>query len=575
MKELIDKLEAKDKNIENLSLAYNGLEELPDVLASFQNLVSLDLSHNKLKVFPTQILALRNLRSLTLSHNKLEQIPDAINQLQHLNLLVLNSNPLEEFPLAVLQLTKLHKLSLIRCPKIEIPEEIDNLQELKALYLQNTALKSLPKTLANLPHLSELNIQAHKIRQFPYHLLLLGQLPARSARILDSMLFGINIGTMQKIMRMTSKLTKIQAPLALRKYAFEVLTGQKNTVADRRPLFDLLRINYPPLNKKTWQLINASNSTNLANSPLTKNSTICLLGKPKVLKKLATQERLEQSNIQYTQKITEQTTHAVLVPPLPKNHQVHNYPNLVFITEQDLHQFLKAKEGGFLLENNQDAELNRSNLIELLYSTQEESIRLGVQLIDGGGLDQTLITPLFIAYTYVQNPALRKTIRQLLYINIDKGGQQLLRGRISFYAPSMREIEICNRLIRYQKACSNLDAQQIALFLYKKYQKAYTYLVLHTTAAQQKQFLAQFINTQQIFDFSSLPNLHKLPNSLAEYQNLIGINLQGCSFHHFPEVLLEQTFPKLKWVDLRKTYIRKLPYPLPKHLEDCKFFTDF
>lgn len=574
MKELIEKLKLKDKNIEHLSLAYHELEELPELISSFQNLTTLDLSFNKFKVIPPQLFKLPKLKILILKNNQIATLSNSFQQLQELTLLSLYANPLQEFPLVILQLAKLQTLILNRCPKIEIPEEIDQLQQLTHLHLENCALQKLPKTLGNLPLLKKLNIQAHKLRKFPDALLCLGQLPAKSAGYLDPMLFGINIGTMQKILRMVAKLDRIQAPLSLRKYALSILT-KKNIVIDRKLLFDLLCINYLPLELEVWQLIEVSNSKTLEHSSLDKTSVICLLGRPKVLKKLATQERLSQLGIEYTQKISTQTTHLVLVAPIPKNHQVHNYPNLVFISEQHLNQFLQAEEGGFLLEKNTDAKTNRANLVELLYSTQEESIRLAVQLINSGGLDQTLITPLFIAYTYVQDLQLRKAIRDILYVNIDENGQQLLRGRISFYAPSMRETEICNRLLRYQKACSELDAAQVALFLYKRYQKAYTYLVLHTKPAQQQEFLATFISKQQILDCTSLSQLHKLPNLLKAFPKLIGINLQGCSFHQFPKVLVQQKLPKLKWVDLRKTHIRKLPYPLPKHLEECKFFTDF
>ncbi|MCP4438441.1 MAG: leucine-rich repeat domain-containing protein [Aureispira sp.] len=574
MEDLVRKLQTKDKTTQYLSLAHNGLEELPAIITSFQKLKTLDLSYNKFKVLPPQVLALQNLRLLILNNNRLEDLPDTLGQLQSLETIMIHANPLEGFPRGLLQLNKLHTLALTRCPKVEIPEDIDKLQNLEKLYLGNSAIKTLPKSLANLPKLGLLDIQSHKIRQVFSTFLFLAHLNPQKARLLDPMLFGINVGTMQKIIRMVAKLSKINAPLSLRKYAFDILT-QKTIPIDRKLLFDLLCINYPPLNNKVWTLIADNNNHTLAKQPLDKNSVVCIVGRPKALKKTATYERLNKLGIQYTQKLNTTTTHALVVAPIPLKHKVHNYPNLVFISEQDLHQFLQEQEGGFLLEQDKETIQNRGNLIELLYSTQEESIRLAVQLIEGGGLDKSLITPLFIAYTFVQDKTLRKKIRQLLYVNIDKGGQELLRGRISFYTTSMRESEICNRLIRYQKATASLDISQVAQFVYKNHQKAYTYLILHAPAKQQTAFLQLFINSQHILDCSKLSRLGNLPTTLKEFPDLMGINMQGCSIRQFPKILLDYPFKKLKWVDLRKTNVRKLPYPLPPHLEDCKFFTNF
>ena len=120
-------------NLKSLDLRGNRLTSLPSEITSLQKLTSLNLSHNGFNLFPAEVCYLKKLRSLQFAGNKVTDLPAEINQLHDLEELVFynevwGSSTIRGLPEGMLQLKKLKILDLRGTP-VPIPPEIINKTE--------------------------------------------------------------------------------------------------------------------------------------------------------------------------------------------------------------------------------------------------------------------------------------------------------------------------------------------------------------------------------------------------------------------------------------------------------------
>ena len=98
--------------IEELYLAHNSLEEIPDVHEWATSLVLLDLSHNQLQNLP-QYCEAPKLKILNLGHNKFRRVPQCVCSFTSLQRLEINHNPdILNLPVEMGRLTSLVLLNL-------------------------------------------------------------------------------------------------------------------------------------------------------------------------------------------------------------------------------------------------------------------------------------------------------------------------------------------------------------------------------------------------------------------------------------------------------------------------------
>ncbi|KAA1475261.1 adenylate cyclase-like protein [Dentipellis sp. KUC8613] len=159
-------------SLEQLQLAYNELESLPNNIGDLDHLTFLSCCHNRLTSLPNSIGRMTRLNIFNARNNRLTEIPAAIWNCGSLMTLNLTGNLIETWnpPLAssVEDLRKMSALSLWNSqPSRTI---IPLVQSLKKLYLgQNKLTDDVIALLAILKNLELLNISFNDIVEIPGH----------------------------------------------------------------------------------------------------------------------------------------------------------------------------------------------------------------------------------------------------------------------------------------------------------------------------------------------------------------------------------------------------------------------
>ena len=143
-------------NKEEISLSNEGIEKIPN-LSLFKNLEELYLKYNKIEEIP-EILP-NSLKKLCLNHNKIEKIPDILPN--SLELLYLDYNKIEKIPVTLPN--SLQRLDLGNNKIEKIPETLPD--SLKKLYLINNKIEEIPDNLPN--SLQKLDLRYNEIKDIP------------------------------------------------------------------------------------------------------------------------------------------------------------------------------------------------------------------------------------------------------------------------------------------------------------------------------------------------------------------------------------------------------------------------
>jgi len=140
------------KNLEELNLSINEIEELPKEIGELKKLKRLYLPFNALQSLPKEIGNLENLKVLDLRFNLIKELPSEIGKLQNLEKLDLAENQLQYLSEEILKLDNLRRLTLYKAFDLEDlrqdPKElIDILQKLEEKIGFSNVIEDLKKEL--------------------------------------------------------------------------------------------------------------------------------------------------------------------------------------------------------------------------------------------------------------------------------------------------------------------------------------------------------------------------------------------------------------------------------------------
>lgn len=155
-----------------------GIEKLP--------LETIYLWKNRLKIFPLSLTEIKSLQNLTISYNFISELPSRIDNLSNLISLDVSNNNIFELPRSIGNLDSLEYLDLEENNITYLPTEIGHLHNLSKLNLGNNKISYLPQTLQDLPELKELVIQGNLL-QMPATLMDL-----KKSKVLLEMYFSLN-----------------------------------------------------------------------------------------------------------------------------------------------------------------------------------------------------------------------------------------------------------------------------------------------------------------------------------------------------------------------------------------------
>src|SRR3990167_8375247 len=152
-------------NLNELVLANNLLDILPEELANLENLKLLNLNTNNFSTFPVIVCFLYQLEKFSIQSNKLYHIPSEIALLANLQILDVSKNHLNELPDELSQLTKLQELYASQNNLVTIPDFISDFIFLKKLDVSSNQLIFVSDNLSTL-NLSHFNCSDNPLEYF-------------------------------------------------------------------------------------------------------------------------------------------------------------------------------------------------------------------------------------------------------------------------------------------------------------------------------------------------------------------------------------------------------------------------
>ena len=152
------------KNLRQLFLEHNNLNELPEDIGDLENLLHLSLSNNKLTTLSkssfgkTNFIDLQNLITLNVSNNQLVKLPTNIGNLIKLRELNVAGNNISTLPNSFFELKQLRNLNLSRNKLKIISARFGNLQNMINVYLSNNQLVKIEIDIIHLPKLQQIDL---------------------------------------------------------------------------------------------------------------------------------------------------------------------------------------------------------------------------------------------------------------------------------------------------------------------------------------------------------------------------------------------------------------------------------
>jgi len=163
----LSKAMANPQATESLDLTHQYLETVPEGIDSLKNLTNLTLDQNRIQELPDSLFKLSKMRHLSVQYNALKTVPPTIGELSSLESLDLAGNHLGELPEQLFKLPRLETLVLSDNNLTRLPEDLGKLSSLKILEIKKNDLSTLPQSVSRLSNLEVLNLVGNKLTSLP------------------------------------------------------------------------------------------------------------------------------------------------------------------------------------------------------------------------------------------------------------------------------------------------------------------------------------------------------------------------------------------------------------------------
>lgn len=437
------------QKLSRLKVNENRINEVSNALEGCTELNYLDLSSNKLTTLPAGLTRCLTLQTLMLSHNKFTAIPACILDMQWLSKLFLNKNGLTAIDFK----GQCRRLSFLDLSDNKI-DTVKNLPgSLKSLFLNHNQLDHFPHAILECTGLENLFLRNNRIRELPEGLGVL----QNSLKVLDLAFNPVKAAPEQllhfKGLEGVSGLFKKTEALALisvlEASRYHLITANEhffflNLLLNRKnergspglsSLVSFLNVRNPIAIQKVRKYLYGKAGIPLSRKRLKKGHQLAVLGSTK-FNDTELKERLGTHGITFLEQVNENTTHVLLGwkangffrPFSPESFygekKQFDCPEgisqpLVFLSERMLSHELWRLEKAHLLAN-PDAKIFQS-IKDLLLSQEEVNVRLGIELLKGGGVPQEFLTYLMITWLRPggRDPELKKEAFRLLFLNVE------------------------------------------------------------------------------------------------------------------------------------------------------------
>ncbi len=170
-----------NKNIEYISMRYDGLKTIPNQISNFKHLKTLDVEGNYITTIGRSFLRNKEIESLTLSISPKFRFKKSflvLSKESSLSSLAISNSNFDMLSNAIVKLDNITTLSLKNDHLTVVPSGIFKMKNLKRLDISGNDFKFIPPSLLELSKLEFLNISDEKYLSYDQTAELIKQLPS-------------------------------------------------------------------------------------------------------------------------------------------------------------------------------------------------------------------------------------------------------------------------------------------------------------------------------------------------------------------------------------------------------------
>lgn len=503
------KLFAKCKQVKKLTLSgLMGADEIPDFVFGYSQLEELSLLYMEVKDFPTGLSRLKNLKRIFLKNCGFRYLDEAICTLEHLEELTVRQRIAPQFPVHFDQLKNLKRLDLLGMTGlVSLPEEVLELPKLEELHLA--------------PRLFKKVIKEHKefVKQLHY-------LPSFSS---------VEKKHLPKVVEL---LSKEKYPSRLRFLVLNILGGHTEKVQKIAKIEDLINLlNFPRIEYIRLETLSyIDHFYPKALEKLEKGSHLLVTGKLNSNKK-DLQALLKKVGVKYQAKLNDKTTH-VLIGQSPKAiNEAALDKKLPLITEKRILDYLNNNvDDLYLLEEDEDQELQNENLKMLLLSQNEDGIQTAFSLIREGGLPKVLRTSLFLLYLEYHSDKIRRQTKRLLGKLASPELLDKAKRYLTYHSYALWYKQGSKSIIQAVNFfAEELDRDELLDYVWKNNEPVQRYIWKAFTLERQVEKLKNYMDTKKKSLDLSRMGLKTLPAGIYELADLEYLNLSNNALTTIPQ----------------------------------------
>ncbi len=389
----------KDKK-EELSL-------LDRLLADVANSRRLYLSQEK--TFDERIYQLTELEELSIVDSDIQRLPEGIARLTKLRTLAIRDTHLRKLPEDIVELQNLIMLCIIRTKISALPPTPIRSVDLNYLDLSGNKLSELPDYLGDYAKLEHIRLEKTPLKVFPACLF---RLPKwRKAECKGCTGFHKNFqSTGQGTIFLQN--VYLRGEVALREELYRIFSADDALCADISWAAILSGVQFSTpaaLRQSASRLLQQRIAASYAQNPLRKGAIFGVLGKP-AMGREELQEKMEAQGVAFRARWTEDCTHILLgagfssaqrqkIADLSKSNKC---PQLML--DEQVSAFLR-ESGEFYLtpaaaeaaaDGGKQAAQYADSLRQLLLSRDDNNIALALEMMQAGGVPESLHTELFM-----------------------------------------------------------------------------------------------------------------------------------------------------------------------------------
>jgi len=560
--------------------AWSGL---PDI-NQWESLGDLTLNNCQDTELSEQPLAGKNLSRIDLRDSQLNFRPEIFRESRGLNYVSLSKVP----PVNIIDCIKyiphvglwnFHDVELIDFERLAS----DNTGAATGLYLSD--VKNVITNfdfLDAFPNLKKLHIQGEQPIPFSAFLREKAVLVERIKNFIPAFKYKNS----KQFCGMASVICKSGLPREDQEYLVDSIANQKTLQIPKNWDWTLLikatNISYPTFTKKLWSRIEEKSEQALSESPLDKNSTLYLSGKPKIkvteLKKIC-----EALGIPLVKKYTDQVSH-VLVGTKSPDYDLLKDKKFTPITDTQLAQTHKLSEPQFLKdqEKTEDGSVPAAleNLDQLLSTDDTPTLLMALEMVKQGGLPEKSVGTLLVKHKTTKDAKVRKKSKEMLELYADAMWRPLLSDRGSFkniYKENKREVDTRRQFKDLAKRTSPTLAGNFSCLLFEKTGKGLRYALTAGLKKDLKKKAYQLLLKDQSFNFSqglgysdrgnkhnkfeveyAMPELSvALPVLALELDTICILDLTNCRYENLSEKIAK--FKDLQQLTLAINELKSLP----------------